>query len=138
MSPRAAAARAEGVSIVAGSDSHLAEEALEKALQQAVGDDRTEAVQVLRGDETTWARVLDAARSGSLFASHRAVVVRNAEALKGEGDDVPAYLDDPTPGVALILVAAKPDKRKVLWKRLFERAEVLPADPLKGRAIRTY
>jgi DNA polymerase III delta subunit len=138
MAPRAAAARAEGVSIVAGTDSHLAEEALEQALQQALVADRTEAVQVFRGDETTWTRVLDAARSGSLFATRRAVVVRNAEALKGEGDDVPAYLDDPTPGVALILVAAKPDKRKVVWKRLFERAEVMSADPLKGRAIRTY
>ena len=137
MPPRAAA-RAAGVSIVAGTDSYLAEEGLEKALESAVGADRADAVQVFRGEEATWTRVLDAARSGSLFATRRAVVVRNAEGLKGEGDDVAAYLDDPTPGTALILLAAKPDKRKAVWKRLFERAEVLPADPLKGRAIRTY
>jgi DNA polymerase III delta subunit len=112
--------------------------ALERALDLAVGQDRGDSVQVFRGDETTWTRVLDAARTGSLFATRRAVVVRNAEGLKGEGDDVAGYLDDPTPGVALLLVAAKPDKRKALWKRIFERAEVLPADPLKGRAIRAY
>ena len=138
MPPKAAAARAAGVSIVAGTDTHLAEEGLERMLEQAVGEDRADAVQVFRGDETTWTRVLDAARTGSLFATRRAVVVRNAEALKGEGDDVAGYLDDPTPGVALVLLAAKPDKRKVVWKRLFERAEVVSADPLKGRAIRAY
>jgi DNA polymerase-3 subunit delta len=126
------------VQIVAGADSYLAEEALEKALQQAVGGERGDSVQVFRGEEATWARVTDAARTGSLFASRRAVVVRGTENLKGEGEEILAYLDDPTPGVVLVLMAAKPDKRKTLWKRLFERAEVIPAEPLKGRAVRTY
>jgi DNA polymerase-3 subunit delta len=135
---RPTAERALGVQIVAGADSYLAEEALEKILEQAVGADRADSVQVFRGDETAWSRVVDAARSGSLFATRRAVVVRNAEALKGEGDEVAGYLDDPTPGVTLILVAAKADKRRLPWKRLFERALVVSADPLKGRAIRSH
>jgi DNA polymerase III delta subunit len=64
-----------------GTDTYLAEEALEKILAQAVGADREDSVTVLRGTETTWAAVADAARSRSLFAPRRAVVVRGAEAL---------------------------------------------------------
>ena len=41
-----------------------------------------DALQVLYGDETKWEDVLAAARTGSLFVSRRAVVVRRAELLK--------------------------------------------------------
>jgi DNA polymerase-3 subunit delta len=121
---------------VLGSDSYLAEQALEGLLQSAVGDERADAVQVFRGDETTWPRVLEAARTGSLFATRRAVVVRNADAIKGEGEEVKAYLDDPAPGTALIFMAVKPDKRKTLWKKILERAQAVPADPLKPAALK--
>ena len=57
--------------------------------------------------------MLEAARTGSLFAPRRAVVVRGADALKGEDD---AVVDLPrrtrAPGVVLVLMAAKPDKRR--------------------------
>jgi DNA polymerase-3 subunit delta len=119
-----------------GFDSFLAEEALEAVLAKAVGAERAEAVQVLRGDETNWNRVLDAARMGSLFATRRAVVVRGADALKGDADGLDGYLGDPTPGVALILVASKPDKRRTAWKRVFEKARIVKAEPLKGAALR--
>ena len=55
---------------------------LERVLAAAIGADRQEALQVLYGDETKWEDVLAAARTGSLFASRRAVVVRRAELLK--------------------------------------------------------
>jgi DNA polymerase-3 subunit delta len=119
-------------------DSFLAEEALERALASAVGREDPDAVQVLHGDETTWTRVVDAARTGSLFAQRRALVVRGAEALKGEGDDAVAYLEDPNPAVALILVAAKPDRRKTVWKRILEKAAVVSAEPLKKSALRAH
>ena len=119
-------------------DSFRAEEALEAALAGALGPDRQDAVQVLHGDETTWSRVVDAARTGSLFAERRALVVRGAEALKGEGDEAIAYLEDPNPAVALILVAARPDRRRTVWKRVLEKAKVVSAEPLKGRALRAH
>src|SRR6185295_13452096 len=119
-----------------GADSYLAEEALESLIAAAVGPDRADALQVFRGDETNWTRVVEAARTGSLFATRRAVVVRNADALKGDGDEMVAYIEDPSPDAALILVAVKPDKRKTVWKRLMEAAEVVPVEPLKGRALR--
>ena len=62
----------------------------------AVGaGDRADSVQVFRGDESTWAQVVEAARTGSLFASRRAVVVRNADALKGDGEEMVAYVRGP-------------------------------------------
>jgi len=121
-----------------GFDSFRAEEALQALLEEALGPDHEEAVQTCRGDETTWSRVLDAARSPSLFVPRRAVVVRGAEALKGETQGVEAYVDDPSPQIVLILVAAKPDGRKAVWKLLMERAKVVKTEPLKGRALRAY
>jgi DNA polymerase-3 subunit delta len=126
-----------GLHVVAGADSYLAEEALEALTAAAVGPgDRADSVQVLRGDETSWSQVVDAARTGSLFASRRAIVVRNADALKGDGEEMVTYLEAPSPDASLILLAAKPDRRRTVWKRLTEAAEVVPAEPLKGRALK--
>jgi DNA polymerase-3 subunit delta len=111
---------------------------LEPLLADWVGLDRSDSVTVLRGDECSWARVVESARSGSLFASRRAVVVRNGDALKGEGDELAAYLEDPSPDARLIVMVAKPDKRRAVWKRLLEHAEVHVAEPLKGMAARRY
>lgn len=121
-----------------GADSLLAEEALERLLSEHLGDSRADAVETLRGEEATWARLLENVRTGSLFAPKRAVVVRNAERLLGEDEAVPAYVDAPMPGVLLVLLAVKPDKRKAVWKRILERAPVTSADPLKGRALRAH
>jgi DNA polymerase III subunit delta len=115
----------------------LAEEALQALLPSAVGDDREGALAVLRGEETSWARLIDNVGMGSLFAERRAVVVRGAEGLKGDGDELTAYLEDPTPGVTLILLAAKPDRRRAVWKRILEKTSVVSAEPPKGRALRT-
>lgn len=123
---------------IAGTDSYLAEAALERLLHAHVGDERHDAVEVLRGEETTWSRILDTARSRSLFVQRRAVVVRGADGLKGEDAGLEAYLADPTPGVCLILMAGKPDKRRAVWRLVLERAALTPADPLRGRALRSY
>jgi DNA polymerase-3 subunit delta len=93
---------------------------------------------VLRGDETSWARVLDAARTRSLFDEKRALLVRGADGLKGEAPELPAYLDDPTPGVALLLLAPKPDRRRAAWKAVLAKAEVLKADAPRGAALRGF
>ena len=134
----ASKARTANVVAILGADSFRAEAALEQVLQKAVGKERGDTVTVFRGDETTWTRILDAARTGSLFAAQRAVVVRGAELVKGEGEDLAAFLQDPPPDVTLVLLAGKPDKRKTLWKRVTESATVVEADPLKGRALRSF
>ena len=119
-------------------DSFRAEEAVEKIVAGAVGDQRADALEVLRGDETGWGRVVEAARTGSLFAPRRAVVVRGADALKGEGAEMLAYLEDPSASVALVLVAAKVDKRRAVWKAVVERASVTVAEPMKEAALRRH
>jgi DNA polymerase-3 subunit delta len=121
-----------------GTDTYLAEQALELLLADWVGAERSDSVHVLRGDEVTWGRVIEAARTGSLFASRRAVVVRGADALKGEGDELAAYLEDPSPDARLVFLALKPDKRRAAWKRLLDAAQIHSADPLKGARARGY
>jgi DNA polymerase-3 subunit delta len=86
------------------------------------------------------------------------VVVRRAELLKyasappddeageakGRGkarsddDPVEAYASAPAPDATLVLVAAKPDKRRRPWKGLLARAVVHDAAPRRGRALRSH
>ncbi len=120
-----------------GFDSHRAEESLATILEKFLGAGGAE-VETLRGDETTWVRVLDSARTPSLFAPRRAVVVRGAEALKGDAQGLGEYLDDPNPNVVVVLVAAKPDGRRVAWKTVLAKANVVKVEPLKGRALRGH
>jgi len=84
-------ARSAGaVHLVVGEDSYLAEEALERILERAIGgEDRADALTIFHGDESRWAAVLGAARMGSLFTTRRAVVVRRADQFAEDrrGDD---------------------------------------------------
>ncbi len=130
------AKKAARVFLILGPDSYLAEEALERLLVEHVGAERGEAVQVLRGDECSWSRVLDSARMRSLFAERRVVVVRNADALKGAEDELAGYLADPNPDVSLVFLAAKPDRRRSAWKTLQAGAQTIAAEPLKGARLK--
>jgi DNA polymerase-3 subunit delta len=123
---------------IVGPDSYLAEIALERILAAAVGSDREGAVQGVHGDETTWGRLVESARTGSLFAARRAIVVRGAEGVKGDEEPLLAYLEDPSPGVTVVLLAAKPDKRRVAWKAYLAAATVTPAEPKRGAALRAH
>jgi len=152
----APARRPAPVQAIVGEDSYLAEAALELVLAEAVGSEQQESVRVVYGDEVRWEEVLTAARAGSLFATSRAVVVRRAELLKyasapqddGEGkgkakgraeqDPVEGYLAAPAADATLVLVAAKPDKRRRPWKALLAAAELHDAAPRRGRALRAY
>jgi DNA polymerase-3 subunit delta len=51
---------------------------------------------------------------------------------------VAAYLESPAPDVTLVLMAAKPDRRRNPWKRLLPKATVHDAAPKKGRALRAH
>ncbi|HYN04368.1 MAG TPA: DNA polymerase III subunit delta [Vicinamibacteria bacterium] len=140
----ASSSRPGPIQAIVGEDTYLAEEALERVLAAAIGADRQEALQVLYGDEKKWEDVLGFARTGSLFASRRAIVVRRAELLKyasapkDEEDPVEVYAGDPAPDVTLVLMAAKPDRRRNPWKKLLPLATVLDVSPKKGRALRAH
>ena len=131
-------ARPGPIQAIVGEDTYLAEEALERVLADAIGDDRQDALQVFHGDEAKWEDVLAAARTGSLFAPRRAVVVRRAELLKGDEDGAAGYAEQPAPDATLVLVAAKPDRRRNPWKKLLSKADVHDAAPKRGRALREH
>src|SRR5512143_1977156 len=134
----ARASRPGPVQAIVGEDTYLAEEALERVLAATIGDDRQDALQVFHGDEAKWEGVLAAARTGSLFAPRRAVVVRRAELLKGDEEAVLQYADDPAPDATLVLMAAKPDRRRNPWKKLLPKIAVHDAAPKRGRALREH
>jgi DNA polymerase III subunit delta len=134
----ARASRPGPVQAIVGEDTYLAEEALERVLAAAIGEDRHDALSMFHGDEAKWEDVLAAARTGSLFAPRRAVVVRRAELLRGDEEAVGRYADDPAPDATLVLMAAKPDRRRNPWKKLLPRASVHDAAPKKGRALRAH
>jgi DNA polymerase-3 subunit delta len=138
----ARAPRPGPIQAIVGEDTYLAEEALEKVLAAAIGAERQDALRVFYGDEAKWEQVLAAARTGSLFVTRRAIVVRRAELLKyangGDEDPVEAYAADPSPDVTLVLLAARPDRRRNPWKKLLARATVHDASPKKGRALRGH
>ncbi|HSD66156.1 MAG TPA: DNA polymerase III subunit delta [Vicinamibacteria bacterium] len=131
-------ARPGPIQAIVGEDTYLAEEALDRVLAAAIGEDRQDGLQVFYGDEARWDVVLGAARTGSLFAPRRAVVVRRAELLKGDEEAVFAYAGDPAPDATLVLVAAKPDRRRNPWKKLLPKVTVHDASPKKGRALRAH
>ncbi|MCG6920838.1 MAG: DNA polymerase III subunit delta [Acidobacteria bacterium] len=126
------------IQAIVGTDTYLAEEALERILEAAVGEDREDSLQVVYGDETTWERLVAVAQTGSLFVTRRAIVVRRADQLKGDEERIGAYAEDPAPGVTLVLMAAKPDRRRKVWKQLLARARTHSAQPKRGRALRAY
>ena len=83
------------IQAIVGEDTYLAEEALERVLGAAIGADRQEALQVLYGDEKKWEDVLGSARTGSLFASRRASVVRRADKFaEDRGNEEEEKADD--------------------------------------------
>jgi DNA polymerase-3 subunit delta len=127
------------IQAIVGEDTYLAEEALERLLAAALGDgERGDALAVLYGDESRWEDVVAKARTGSLFAPRRAIVVRRADQLKGDEDVLGAYVDDPSPDVTLVLLAPRPDRRRTAWKRVLAKATVHSAAPKKGRALQAH
>jgi DNA polymerase-3 subunit delta len=126
------------IQAIVGEDTYLAEEALERVVAAAVGRERDDALSVLYGDESRWEDVVAKARTGSLFAPRRAIVVRRADQLKGDEDAIGAYVDDPSPDVTLVLLAPRPDRRRSVWKKVLAQATVHSAAPKKGRALQAH
>ncbi len=139
-----------------GDESLLVERALERILASELREVTPENVQTLRGDEVGWGGLLDAARTRSLFAPRRAVVVRAADALavdEGAGpapkgrkrrtvpgvrEELERYLDDPNPDVVLVLLAPKADRRLGVWKLLAARGKEHLCGHPKGKELREF
>ena len=83
----------------------------------------------LDGSDLDPEQVHGAVASGSLFASHRLVLIRHVDELNAEAQEVLAGLVDPLPpGVVLVLTAPARDGRSALFKAL-KAAEIWDLAP---------
>lgn len=98
------------VRLIKGSDDVLRGEAFSKVLDEAVGDaDRTLVVDEIDLDRTTLGAAIDAAQTPPFLTDFRVVVVRRFGRYSKQDEVAPlvAYLEDPLPTTALILVWEK-------------------------------
>lgn len=98
------------VRLLKGSDDVLRGEAFSKALDEAVGDaDRSLVVDEIDLDQTTLGAAIDAAQTPPFLTDFRVVVVRRFGRYSKQDEVAPmlAYLEDPLPTTALILVWEK-------------------------------
>lgn len=98
-----------------GDNSLVIDQAIAALKRLVVGDNEDFAYRALRGEETSGADIVNAARTVPMLAAEQLIVVRNAEAL--DADDQAAllpYLSAPNPATCLALVAAKFDSRTKL------------------------
>ncbi|MCU0241394.1 MAG: DNA polymerase III subunit delta [Vicinamibacteria bacterium] len=131
-------AKIPGLYAIVGQDGFLAERALRGIVEPLTARVGPEMVETLDGGDCTWARIIDIARSGSLFVTERVVVVRKCENVKGEEDSLVAFIQAPHPDVHLVLMAEKPDRRRTVWRRIDDAGEMILVEPLKGKALRAY
>ena len=130
-----------GVQAVVGADSLLAEEALERLLAEHAWATRARTRSESCGATRPPGRaLLESARTGSLFAPQRAVVVRNAEQhRRARTRRSRPIWTSPTPGRA-----ARPAGREAgqaqdaRGRASWRRRRSTSAEPLKGRALRAH
>ncbi len=97
----------EPVYLVEGSDPALVAEAVSSLVSELVGDEeRALAVEDYGGEEVDLASVADSCATPALLVSRRVVVVRDVGGFNAdEAAPLVAYLQDPLPSTALVLVA---------------------------------
>lgn len=89
----------------------------------------------LRGDQTTLDRLVDLAATYPMGPGRRLVVVRDADAIGGEGSEaLVAYLASPNPRTCLVLSDASFDRRRVVAKALARGATWVACAPIEGEA----
>jgi DNA polymerase-3 subunit delta len=83
------------------------------------------------------AEIVAIAQTLPASAARRFVVVRDAERLAAS-DELAAYCADPASSTCLVLVMAKPDRRKAWVHVLTDHAALVTCDPLKPAAIKPW
>jgi len=95
---------------------------------------------VLYGKETDFKQVLDQARQFPMMASHRVVIIKEAQSMRSM-DELASYFSKPSPQT-LLVVAHKYksiDKRKKkLWSAIKENAVILESKKLYDNKIPPY
>src|ERR1700722_13056579 len=125
--------------LVQGDDPSLIADALHQLLDELVGPaDRSFAVEDFRGDEVDLAAVADACRTPPFLSGRRVVVVRDIGRFSTEEvTPLVAYLDDPSPTTALVLVGGEGRLAPKLAAAVKAHGHVIGTQ-VSGRDVRSF
>lgn len=89
------------------------------------------------GADTNMSEIVSAARRYPMMADHQVVIVREAQALDSNWDELSAYLQHPVPSTLLVLSYKHGvlDKRKKVAKQIEELGVIFESPQLKEAAI---
>ncbi|MFI5308353.1 MAG: DNA polymerase III subunit delta [Polyangiales bacterium] len=128
------------VAVLAGGERFFVDRALAALRRAALGEGPSGWNEdVFEGKATSGSRVVDAAKTLPMLASHRLVLVRDADALAApELDKLADYIEAPSPSSCVVLVAEKLDGRTKLAKRATKLGLLWEAAPLKLGDLRRF
>jgi DNA polymerase-3 subunit delta len=132
-----AAGRIDPVYLLAGEESWLADQALAALRRYATAPDDLMNTHMFSGAEVSPEEIVAIAQTLPAWADRRFVAVRDAERLAAS-DALTAYCADPAPSTCLVLVMAKPDRRKAWVQTLLGRATTIVCAPLKPAALKAW
>jgi DNA polymerase-3 subunit delta len=132
-----AAGRIDPLYLLTGEESWLVDETLAAFRRHVVPDGDVLNTHLYSGADLDTAAFLDSAETLPAFSSHRLMIVRDAERL-APTDALTAYVRHPSPTTCLVLVMAKPDRRKNFVQALMQHATVVACTPLPARALREW
>lgn len=127
--------RIEPVYLFEGEEGYLHDEGIRR-LEGAVfgGDDPGLDRDLLRGDESTLAEILDRASTYAMGGGRRLIVVRAASRLRiDDAAGLKKYLANPNPKTCLVFSDPKLDGRKALSRALHQGAARIDCAPLDER-----
>lgn len=137
LAKRLAAGRIDPLYLLAGEEPWLADQALAALRRYATAPDDLMNTHLFSGAEVTPEEIVAIAQTLPAWADRRFVAVRDAERLAAS-DALAAYCADPAPSTCLVLVMAKPDRRKAWVQALLGRATTIVCAPLKPAALKAW
>ncbi len=128
------------VVVLSGTERFFVDRAIEALRKAVLGEGPSGFNEdVFEGKGSSAARVIDAARTLPMLASHRLVLVRGAAALAAADlDKLADYLEAPSPSSCVVLTADKLDGRTRLAKRASKLGLSWEAAPLKPGDLRGF
>lgn len=123
-----------------GPEPYLLSRSLQQILDATVPEDsRDFNMQVFHARETSVDAIIDNARTLPVFATKRAVVVRDVDKFKAADFDLfLSYVIDPVPETCLVLVAEKIDRRKKFFQTLQKNGELVEFKKLYDNQIPSF
>jgi DNA polymerase-3 subunit delta len=123
-----------------GEESFLLERAVQRLRDRAVPPEaRDFNLNTIEGREVRAQRLLDILRTFPVFASHRLVLVKDADEIPAaELDALCEYLHAPVPETLLVLTADKIDGRRKFFQEFRKRGEMVEFRRLNGSQIPAF